>query len=111
MAHGKPGRPRKVETVDPLAFNHDKPAAQATNEGVRCLIQDGRMYSFGEFNPFTKKYEPEPKLLDNYDMSVDRLTYQVGALKTLIGPVAKEIARLSSICDKLDAIARGLRNG
>ena len=106
MTSGRVGRPPKE-----IVFDHSAPATVGGKDGVKFLVQNKRRWSYAEYNRFSKKYEPEPRLIDGSYMADTGLAFQVKELKSLLSPVIEQMDRLKGVADKLDDLLRDLENG
>lgn len=105
MAYGKPGRPPKKPE-----FDHKKGVTQVVDSGVKCLLQNGRKWTFAEYNRFTGRWEPEPKLIDHMKAGTSALAFHTGELKKIVQPLAEQFAKLAGIVEGLENLIRNMEN-
>lgn len=106
MTNGKPGRPPKEVT-----FNHGGPVTQAVYDGVKCLMQGGKRWTYAEFNRFSNRWEPEPKILSNLDANTTALAFHAGELKKMLNPIIEQFDKLKGTIESLEKIVKDLKNG
>ena len=105
MAYGKVGRPPKE-----VKFDHKGPVTQAVHAGVKCLYQNGRRWSYAEFNRFSEKWEPEPRPIDEMDANTTALAFHVGELRKLLKPLIEQFAKLAGVVENLEKLVKDIEN-
>lgn len=101
----------KKPTGRPPKFRHDAPAMQASHDGLKYLVQNGRKWSYAEYNKFTEKWEPEPRLLDDFEINSQALINNINDLKKLMSPFVEQFDLLKSIFNRLDILSKEMTNG
>ncbi len=88
----------KTKTV---SFDHTKPVVERRFKRMKYLEQGGQLFTYAEYNKFTKKWEPEPKPLRERDIYREVFSDQLAALNKKLNAVDEELKDMIALLGHL----------
>jgi len=83
-----------------MPFNHEGEVSVNQREGRSYLVQNGQLYTYAEYNIGTKKWEPEPRPVDELMMISEGVEELLRKVIKILEPVLKTTRALDEFSKK-----------